>query len=153
MQTRRHIGALAAVACTALAVTGCGSSGGPRSSSSTSTLPSRTTVTTPSPCSTNEWVDVTAAWKQLAPGPYAEGRQQVAEDLAALRRGQDTSEVGQVSVAAVRPGEPLVVVLSETGVPDVKVARVETAITLDGGDQGWSVTAARQRSICAGASS
>jgi hypothetical protein len=33
----------------------------------------------------------------------------------------------------------------------VQVARVDTEVTLEGGDQGWSVTAARRRSICAGA--
>jgi hypothetical protein len=140
---------LTAVVAIAIVAAACGSSSGSTSGSSTS---SKGTTTTSAACAGAEWSDVTSAWKTLAPGPYAEGRQQVADDLAALRRGQDTSEVGQVSVAEVRTGEPLVVALSETGVPDVQVQRVDTEITLDGGDQGWSVTAARQRSICAGAS-
>src|SRR4051812_9860253 len=147
--TTRRLTSLAAIAVITLAVTACGSSG-ERSGSSTTSEASSTT-TTRAACAGAEWSDATAAWKTLAPGPYAEDRRQVADDLAALRRGQDTSEVGQVSVAAVRPGEPLVVVLSETGVPDVQVARVDTEITLDGGDQGWAVTSARQHSICAGA--
>ena len=57
------------------------------------------------------WVDVTASWQALAPASLADGPQQVAEDLAALRRGQDTSEVGEVTVARSARGEPLVVVL------------------------------------------
>jgi len=142
---------LLAVAAVVFAVTvaACGSSGGSRSGSSTSTEASGTTTTTAT-CTGAGWVDVTPAWKALAPGPFAAGRQQVAENLAALRRGQDTSQVGQVAVAEVGTGEPLVVVLSETGVPDVQVTRVDTEITLEGGDQGWAVSSARQRSICAG---
>jgi hypothetical protein len=149
MPARRRVLAVTSVAF-AVTVAACGSSGGSKSGSSTSTATKATTTTTAT-CSGAGWSDVTAAWKTLAPGPYAEGRRQVADDLAALRRGQDTSEVGQVSVREVRGGEPLVVVLSETGVPDVQVARVDTEITLEGGDQGWSVTAARRHSICAGA--
>jgi len=149
MPARRRLLAVTTVAC-ALTVAACGSSGGSRSGSSTSTATKATTTTTAT-CAGAGWADVTAAWKTLAPGPFASGRQQVADDLAALRRGQDTSEVGQVSVAEVRRGEPLVVVLSETGGPDIEVTRVDTEITLEGGDQGWSVTSARQRSVCAGA--
>jgi len=149
MRARRRVLALVTLACAVL-VTACGSSGGSRSGSSTSTA-TKVTTTTTAACAGSGWSDVTAAWKTLAPGPYAEGRQQVADDLAALRRGQDTSEVGQVSVAGVGTGEPLVVTLSETGVPDVQVARVDTEITLEGGDQGWSVSSARRHSICAGA--
>ena len=54
-----------------------------------------------------------------------------------------------MTVTQVGTGEPLVVVLTETGVPDPAVTRVETEITLEGGDQGWAVTSARQRSVCA----
>jgi hypothetical protein len=150
MSTGRRFLVCAAVAATAL--TACGS-GDSKSGSSTSTSASSrtsTTTTTAAACANAAWTDVTSTWTALATQPLAEGRQQVADDLAALRRGQDTSEVGQVSVAEVRTGEPLVVVLSETGVPDVSVARVDTEITLEGGDEGWSVTSARQRSICAG---
>jgi hypothetical protein len=149
MATHR-ITSLTAVVAITIAVAACGSSGGSKSGSSTSE--SLGTTATSAACAGAEWADVTTAWKALAPGPYAENRQQVADELAALRRGQDTSEVGEVSVAEVRTGEPLVVVLAETGVPDVQVQRIDTEITLDGGDQGWSVTAARQRAICAGAS-
>jgi hypothetical protein len=149
MPARRRVLAVTTVAF-AVILAACGSSGGSKSGSTTSTSTKATTTTTAA-CTGADWSEVTAAWKTLAPGPYAEGRQQVADDLAARRRGQDTSEVGQVSVREVRTGEPLVVVLSETGVPDVQVARVDTEITLEGGDQGWSVTSARQRSICAGA--
>ena len=147
MPARRRVLTAATVAF-AVTVAACGSSGGSKSGSSTSTSTKATTTTTAA-CAGSAWSDVTAAWKTLAPGPYAEGRQQVADDLAALRRGQDTSEVGQVSVAKVGTGEPLVVVLSETGVPDAQVARVDTEITLEGGDQGWSVSSARRQSVCA----
>ena len=149
MPARRRLLAVTAVAC-AVTVAACGSSSGSRSGSSTSTATKATTTTTAA-CAGAGWTDVSAAWRTLAAGPFASGRQQVAEDLAALRRGQDTSEVGQVTVADVGTGEPLVVVLSETGGPDIEVTRVDTEITLEGGDQGWSLTTARQRSICAGA--
>src|SRR5690349_21127247 len=127
---------IAAIAALSVAVAACGSSGGSTSGSSTSST-TRGTTTTSAACAGAEGSDVTAAWKALAPGPYAKGRRQVADDLAALRRGQDTSEVGQVTVAEVGTGEPFVVVLSETGGPDVQVARIDTEITLEGGDQGW----------------
>jgi hypothetical protein len=74
--------------------------------------------------------------------------QQVAEDLAALRRGQGTSDVGQVSVESVRKGEPAVVVLAETGGPDPAVVKLETEITLEPGEGGWAVGTARQRATC-----
>src|SRR6476620_11234147 len=109
MRTRRHLLVLLLVV--AVAVAACGSSGGSESGGSTSTESSATTTTTTRTCPDTEWADATAAWQTLAPGPYAEGRRQVAEDLAALRRGQDTSEVGQVTVAEVGTAEPLVVVL------------------------------------------
>src|SRR5882672_10418664 len=109
MATRR-ITRLTAVVAIAIAAGACGSSSGSKSGSSTESMG---TTTTSAACAGAEWSDATAAWKTIAPGSYAEGRQQVADDLAALRRGQDTSEVGQVSVAQVRAGEPLVVVLSE----------------------------------------
>jgi hypothetical protein len=137
----------------AFVVAACGSSSGSKSAPSSTSTTNRTTTSTVGACTGAGWADVTETWKVLAPGPFATSPQQVAEDLAALRRGQDTSEVGQVSVAEVRSGEPLVIVLAETGVPDVAVTRVETEVTLEGGDQGWAVSSARQRSICAGRSS
>lgn len=146
MPTARPL--LLTVVATALVAVACGSSDA--KSSSTSTSASSSTTTTSAPCAGAAWAEVTDTWKANAPGAFAQGRQQVAEDLAALRRGQDTSEVGQVSISEVRTGEPLVVVLSETGVPDVAVTRVDTEITLTAGEQGWVLTSARQRSVCAG---
>jgi hypothetical protein len=151
MHARGHRLLTVIAAAFVVTVAACGSSGRSTSGSSSSSTSSssRTSSTTAPTCAGAGWADVTPGWKTLAPGPYATGRQQVAEDLAARRRGQDTSQVGQVSVAEVRAGEPLVVVLAETGGPDPAVTRVETEITLEGGDQGWMVTSARQRSICA----
>jgi hypothetical protein len=131
-------------------VAACGSDGsttkgGGSSSSSTSTS---TSTTLPAGEGTTAWSDVTAAWRSLAPARFAKSPAQVAEDLAALRRGQDTSEVGEVAVTSVRPGEPAVVVLTETGGADAAVVSTETEITLEPGDEGWAVSAARQRSTC-----
>ena len=93
---------------------------------------------------------MTTEWKSRAPGPFAKGPEAVAEDLAAAWRGGDTSEVGQISVVAVRPGEPLVVVLRETGGADATVATTDVEVTLEGGDEGWAVIAARAQDTCAG---
>jgi hypothetical protein len=140
-------GVLVAVACAA-----CGSSGsGPRATPTTTDRPS-TTTTTVAPGEgtgdTTAWADVTAAWQALAPAAIAKPPAQVAEDLAALRRGQDTSAVGEVAVTSVRGGEPAVVVLTETGGPDASAVSSETEITLEAGEQGWSVSRARQRFTC-----
>jgi hypothetical protein len=84
----------------------------------------------------------------MAPSSMSTDPRTVAEDLATLRRGQDTSDVGEVSVAEVRKGEPAVIVLDETGGADPAVSKVETEITLQPGEGGWTVGTARQRSTC-----
>jgi hypothetical protein len=131
--------------------TACGSSGGSGAGGSTTSSSSRTSTSTTTVApgqGTTAWTDVTAEWKALAPTPFAKSPELAAEDLAALRRGQDTSEVGEVTVTAVRRGEPAVVVLTESGGPDAAVVSTETEITLEPGDEGWAVSAARQRSTC-----
>ena len=144
----RPVPVLTVLAVLTLVATACGSSGGSKSGGSSSTSASSSTSTTTTGATATAWQDVTATWKALAPAPFATGRQQVADSLAALRRGQDTSEVGQVTVARVGTGEPLVVTLAETGVADPAVVRVVTEITLEPGEPGWVVSAARQRSDC-----
>ncbi len=94
-----------------------------------------------------DWRDDAVHWKQLAPDPFDLGPTAIADELAARYRGGDTSSVGQVSVAAVRTGEPLVIVLRETGVSDGVYAR-DIEITLEGSDEGWSVVGARVRDLC-----
>jgi hypothetical protein len=132
----------------------CGSSGGSKaattSTSSTITSPNGTAPPTPPPvvAGRTKWVDVTSHWKALAPEPFDESPAAVADDLAALRRGEDTSEVGQVRVVAIEKGEPLRITLTETGVPDIAVVQVDTEITLEGGDQGWAVSRVRQQLAC-----
>ena len=126
----------------------CGSGSSTAKSPTPSTVkPGATTSTTASPGAT-AWADVTAEWKSRAPGPFAKGPDAVAEDLAAAWRGGDTSEVGQISVVTVRTGEPLVVVLRETGGADATVASTDVEVTLEGGDQGWAVTSARAQDTC-----
>jgi hypothetical protein len=141
-----------AAACAAfvVGVAACGSSGSTATPSNTSTTSKATTTTSTSQAATGrptQWRDDTAHWTQLAPQPFDEGPQAVADDLAALYRGGDTSEVGDVSVEAVRTGEPLVVVLGEVGVSDAVLGR-DIEITLEGGDQGWAVVSARVRDLC-----
>jgi hypothetical protein len=138
------------VTCVAAAfvVAACGSDGSTDKGGTSSSSRSTSTTTVPAGQGTTGWTDVTAAWRALAPGPIAKSPQQVAEDLAALRRGQDTSEVGEVTVTSVHGGEPAVVVLTETGGSDPAIASTETEITLEPGDEGWAVSAARQRSTC-----
>ncbi len=80
-------------------------------------------------------------------GRLRAGRAAVADELAARYRGGDTSEVGAVAVAEVGSGEPLVVVLRETGVSDAVAGR-DIEITLEGGDAGWGVASARVRDAC-----
>jgi hypothetical protein len=139
---------LTVVAAAAVVPTACGSSDStakPRDT--TTTLAATTTSTGATIGRATEWRDVTAYWRHLVPEPLAEGRTAVANELAARYRGGDTSEVGQVAVAEVRTGEPLVVVLQETGVSDAVLGR-DIEITLDGGDQGWAVVSARVRDLC-----
>ncbi|MGZ4711529.1 MAG: hypothetical protein ACXVJ7_01830 [Acidimicrobiia bacterium] len=153
----RRVGVGLVVGVIVLGAAACSSDGStakPHRTTTTSTtpngVPSGTAGTTPPPVVEGRtgWVDVTAHWKQLAPKPFDESPQRVADDLAALRRGEDTSEVGQVAVVAVQSGEPLVVVLRETGVPDIAVVETDTEITLEGGDEGWAVSKARRQSAC-----
>ena len=146
MRTRRFL-VLAVAAAAAVGATGCGSSGGSHSGGSSPTsVAGRTTTTTTGAVATS-WRDDTAHWRQLAPGAFALGRAAVADELAARYRGGDTSEVGAVAVAEVNSGEPLVVVLRETGVSDTVAGR-DIEITLEGGDAGWGVASARVRDAC-----
>ena len=150
MTRRRHLLATAAVF-VLFAAAACGSSGGSKSGSSTTTTTTTkpTTTTSSAGAGTTAWVDVSATWKSMAPSSLSTNPQEVADDLAALRRGQGgTSDVGEVSVVEVRGGEPAVVVLAETGGGDPAVAKVETEITLEPGEGGWTVGSARQRSAC-----
>ncbi len=130
---------------------GCGSDGStPAASSSSSSPTSSTTTTVPRVAGQQtDWTDTTSQWRAIAPTAFDEGPDAVAQDLAALRRGGPTSEVGAVTVLDIRRGEPLVVVLQETGVPDDSVTAIETEITLEGGDEGWVVSRARSRRTCA----
>ncbi len=106
-------------------------------------------TTTGSPGST-AWSDMTPVWKSRAPQAFAAGPEAVADDLAAAWRGGDTSEVGQISVVVVRSGEPLVVVLRETGGADATVLSTDVEITLEGSDEGWVLVSARAQHTCAG---
>jgi hypothetical protein len=160
MRRARTIGSgMAAVAAfvAVVALAGCGSSGGSsagsttsspsRSTSTTSTSTSTSTTSGPATGATTSWRDDTARWKQLVPAPISKSPQLVAEALAAAYRGGDTSAVGQVSVARVGTGEPLVVTLAESGVSDTVLSR-EIEITLEPGDEGWAVSSARVRDRC-----
>jgi hypothetical protein len=129
--------------------TACGSDGStaePRDTTTTSRLTTTTsmgaTIGRPT-----EWRDESARWKQLAPTPFSERPSAVADDLAAIYRGGGTSEVGEVKVLEVRTGEPLVVVLRETGVSDGIPGR-DIEVTLEGSDEGWSVVGARVTDYC-----
>jgi hypothetical protein len=138
------------VAAVVVGVAACGSSTtDAKAPSSTTTKPTATTSTTSSPVAgrPTQWHDDTAHWQQLAPDPFDLGPTAIADELAARYRGGDTSEVGQVSVAEVRTGEPLVVVLREQGVSDGILDRT-IEITLEGGDRGWKVVSARVRDGC-----
>ena len=89
------------------------------------------------------WVDVTERWKALAPNAFSEGPDAVAEDLAALWRGGDTSDVGTVEVVSVKQGEPAVIVIRGRDGPDEAVASVDYEINLEPGHEGWVVSMAR----------
>ena len=126
--------------------------------SSSSTAKPKPTTSTSKPATTStpagvtgrptQWRDVTAEWKARAPGPFAKGPEAVAQDLAAAWRGGDTSAIGQIDVVAVRTGEPLVVVLRETGGANDGIVGTDVEITLEGGDEGWAVVSARSRRTC-----
>lgn len=130
-----------------LALSACGSSGSESESSTTTTTKPASTSTSRAIGRPTGWRDDTAHWRQLVPGSLALGPAAVADELAARYRGGDTSEVGQVTVAEVRSGEPLVIVLRETGVSDAVPGR-DIEITLEGGDQGWAIASARVRDLC-----
>ena len=140
--------AAAGVAVVGLAACGSSSSTAkPKPTTSTTSTSKSTTGSTGRP---TQWRDVTAEWKARAPGPFAKGRTAVAEDLAAAWRGGDTSTVGVIDVVAVRTGEPLVVVLRETGGAKDGIVGTDVEITLEGGDEGWAVTSARAQDTCTG---
>ena len=131
----------------------CGSSGSSAGDkpSTTSSSTSTTSTTTLPPGVVNgqtAWVDATAKWKQLAPTAFTSNPDAAAEDLAALLRGGDTSETGTVTVVSVQRGEPAVVVIRETGLPDDSVYSVDFEITLEPGDEGWVVSKARAQYSC-----
>lgn len=149
----RPMATMTIVVATAVAtLAGCGSDGSTPlgQASSTSTTPSSTSTTTAPPVSggRTDWVDVTAKWKALAPNAFAMGPEAVAEDLAALRRGGDTSEVGRVGVASVQRGEPLRIVIVERDVADDSILQVDTELTLEGSDEGWVLVGARAQYVC-----
>lgn len=132
---------------TVVAVAACGSPGS-SAGDKPSTTSSSTTTAMPVARGPAQWRDVTAEWKQRAPDPFSEGPDAVAEDLAAAWRGGDTSEVGLIEVIAVRHGEPLVVVLRESGGGDQNLVRTDVEITLEGGDEGWAISTARAQDLC-----
>jgi hypothetical protein len=142
-------GAVAALVAGLALLAACGgSSGDGRATASSSTSSSSTTTTAPPATGrATQWRDDTARWRQLVPGALAMGRAAVADELAARYRGGDTSDVGEVAVAVVGSGEPLLVTLRETGVSD-RIPGRDIEITLEGGDQGWSIASARVRDLC-----
>lgn len=150
MSTARSVSVTLVVGLLLLAA-GCGSDGSTAkggASTSTTTASSTTSTTLAADIGRpTEWRDETARWKQLAPRPFSEAPAAVADDLAAIYRGGDTSEVGEVTVLSVGTGEPLVVVLRETGVSDGITGR-DIEITLEGSDAGWGVVGARVKDYC-----
>jgi len=152
----RWIGSVVAGVALVVGVTACGSSGSSAKGHGTSTstkadgVPSGTTDTTPPPVvkGRTPWQDATAEWKRLVPKPIAKSPEHVAEDLAAAWRGGDTSSVGEVTVVAVTRGEPLVIVLKETGGANPAVEQSDVEVTLEGGDAGWAVSTARRQDSC-----
>jgi hypothetical protein len=128
----------------------CGS-GDDASSTTSSTVAGSTSSTLPPDevvGAQTEWVDETDRWRAVAPEPFDAGPEVVADDLAALLRGGDTSETGLVEVAAVETGEPLVVVLRETGLADDSVSGADHEITLEASEGGWVVVGARVQYSC-----
>ncbi len=126
----------------------CGSNGSKPVASSSSSTSSTSTTGPADNFGQTEWVDVTGRWKALAPKAFDASPDAVAEDLAALLRGGPTSEVGVVEVVSVQRGEPALVTIRETGLPDDATASIETEITLEPGDEGWLVSSARARQSC-----
>jgi hypothetical protein len=150
-----HFGVAALVVGSMLLAAGCGSDGSkPAASSSTSsssTSSTSTTSTTAPPVAVageTAWVDATAKWKQLAPNAFAETPTAAAEDLAALLRGGGTSETGVIEVVSVQGGEPAVIVIRETGLPDDSIYSATYEITMQPGDEGWVVGSARVKYGC-----
>ncbi len=131
-----------------LAACGSGSTVAKPPTASTAKPGATTSSTTAGSRGPTAWRDATAEWKSRAPQKFAKGPAAVAEDLAAAWRGSDTSEVGQITVAALHSGEPLVIELRETGGADATVASTDVEITLEGGDEGWAVISARARDTC-----
>jgi hypothetical protein len=133
----------------ALTLVACGSDGGSEPAASSTTAPDTAPPTSSPPAvdGRTEWRDVTPEWRALAPQPFDAGPDAVAEDLAARARGGDTSTVGQIEVVAVDRGEPLVVVLRETGGDDV-VQQTDIEITLQPDEAGWVLSKARARDTC-----
>ena len=152
MQSVRRIPiALAAgIAVAALAACGSGSSTAkPEPTTSTSSAVTSSTTIPPAVVEgRTKWVDVTERWKAVAANAFKEGPEAAAEDLAALWRGGDTSEVGIVEVVAVQKGEPAVVTIRERDVPDEAVAAVDYELTLEPGDEGWVLSKARAQYAC-----
>ena len=147
VRVARRVFVLGAVTC---ALAACGSDSTVATSTTSATAkPGSTTSTSSSALNgrPTQWRDDTAHWKQLAPDPFDVGPTAIGDELAARYRGGDTSSVGQVSVAAVGTGEPLVISLRETGVSDGVSSR-DIEITLEGSDEGWSVVGARVRDLC-----
>ena len=146
----RRNGVIVIVVVTAT-LSACGSNSSkalPKPTSTTSANGSTTTIPPSAVEGRTKWVDVTARWKALAPKPFKKGPEAVAQDLAALWRGGDTSSVGIVEVAAVQTGEPARVVIRERDVPDESIAAVDYEITLEPGDEGWVVSKARAQYSC-----
>lgn len=149
-------GAVVLVLGSMLFAAGCGSDGssttGARSSTSSSTTSSTSTTSTTAPpaavAGETTWIDATAKWKQLAPQAFAKMPAAAAEDLAALLRGGATSEAGMVEVVSVQGGEPAVIVIRETGLPDDAVYEATYEITMQPGDEGWVVSSARVKYGC-----
>jgi hypothetical protein len=149
----RHSTAALLIATAALFATACGSDGSkPAASSSTSSSSTSSTTSTTAPpvavAGETAWVDATAKWKQLAPTAFAKTPAAAAEDLAALLRGGGTSETGMVEVVSVQGGEPAVIVIRETGLPDDSVYSATYEITMQPGDEGWVVGSARVQYGC-----
>jgi len=94
------------------------------------------------------WVGGPGTGRRLAPGAWSNALGAAAEDLAALLRGGATSETGVVEVVSVQGGEPAVIVIRETGLPDDSIASATYEITMQPGDEGWVVGAARVKYGC-----
>ncbi len=156
MTRARTIAAGLLMATGTLALAACGSSGssgkgsGPTSSTSRAAGTSGTTGTSapPTVAGRTAWSDVSAQWKALVPNPISQPPEEIAQDMAATWRGMDTSSVGEISIVSISHGEPLKIVLKERGGADPGVIETDVEITLEGGDEGWAVSSARQQDTC-----